>query len=62
MKSTENAAKSPYLLCVTQLFHEDRVLLDTWDIESLGLSTDSVDEVVVWNCCRCDVTLDGGRV
>lgn len=41
-----------------QLLHEARVLLDSWNAKGLGLSTDSVDKVVVRDGCRANGTLN----
>ena len=45
-----------------QLLHEAGMFLYTWNTEGLGLSTDSVNKVVVRYRCCADGTLDLGGV
>ena len=51
-----------HLLRIVQLFHEAGVFLYSGDTEGLGLSADSVDEVVIGYGRCADGTLDFGGV
>jgi hypothetical protein len=62
IRATGTETRNACLLRITQLLHEDRMLLDTRDVERLRLGADSIDEIVVRDGSRRDISFDSGCI